>query len=87
MPIITANGLKKYYGKNPIIVYTIDGVDISVKKGKFVAIVGMSGLGKSTLLHMLGGLDHPTEGNVIVDGHELSSMTEESHLDSIKERF
>jgi len=77
MDILTAQDLKKYYGSGPNRVSALDGVNVKVKMGEFVAIVGMSGSGKSTLLHMLGGLDKPTEGRVIVDGHELSKMTEE----------
>lgn len=77
MSILSAKRLKKYYGKEPNIVRALDGVDISVDAGEFVAVVGMSGSGKSTLLHMLGGLDKPTEGEVVVDGHELSKMSDE----------
>jgi putative ABC transport system ATP-binding protein len=77
LSILSAKRLKKYYGKEPNIVRALDGVDISVDAGEFVAVVGMSGSGKSTLLHMLGGLDKPTEGEVVVDGHELSKMSDE----------
>ncbi|AUS98312.1 ABC transporter ATP-binding protein [Clostridium thermosuccinogenes] len=77
MSILSAKRLKKYYGKEPNIVRALDGVNISVDAGEFVAVVGMSGSGKSTLLHMLGGLDKPTEGEVVVDGHELSKMSDE----------
>ena len=77
MPVLLTQELKKHYGKEPTIVRALDGVDISVEAGEFVAVVGMSGSGKSTLLHMLGGLDKPTGGKVIVDGHELSKMSDE----------
>ena len=77
MSILTAQKLKKYYGKEPNIVRALDGVDVDVNAGEFVAVVGMSGSGKSTLLHILGGLDKPTDGNVIVDGHELAKMNDE----------
>jgi len=77
LSILSAKRLKKYYGKEPNIVRALDGVDISVDAGEFVAVVGMSGSGKSTLLHMLGGLDKPTEGEVVVDGYELSKMSDE----------
>ena len=55
----------------------IDNVNISIKKGEFVAIVGKSGSGKSTLLHMLGGLDNPTSGDVIIDGQNIGKMKED----------
>jgi len=77
MPILMAQGLKKYYGEEPNIVRALDGVDLAVEAGEFVAVVGASGSGKSTLLHMLGGLDKPTEGKVVVDGHELGKMSDE----------
>lgn len=77
MPILQAKGLKKYYGKEPNVVYALNGVDVTVEQGEFVAVVGMSGSGKSTLLHMLGGLDQPTAGEIIVDGHNLANMSDE----------
>ncbi|MGE5613132.1 MAG: ABC transporter ATP-binding protein [Bacillota bacterium] len=77
MPVLQAQGLKKYYGREPNIVRAVDGIDIAVEYGEFVAVVGASGSGKSTLLHMLGGLDKPTEGKVVVDGHDLSQMPDD----------
>jgi putative ABC transport system ATP-binding protein len=55
----------------------LGGVDINILKGEFVAIMGPSGSGKSTLLNLLGGLDQPTSGKVILDGHDLSEYNEE----------
>lgn len=77
MAILITENLIKHYGKQPNIVCALDGVSIEVQNGEFVAIVGQSGSGKSTLLHMLGGLDKPSDGKVIVDGNELSQMTDE----------
>ena len=77
MSVIKVEGLKKYYGKEPNIVRALDGINLEVTAGKFVAIVGMSGSGKSTLLNMLGGLDRPTEVKVTVDGYELTAMKDE----------
>ena len=77
MNILETTELKKYYGAKPNITKALDGVNLSVKKGEFVAIVGTSGSGKSTLLNMIGGLDVPTSGKVFVDGTELSKLNEE----------
>jgi len=77
MAVITTIELKKHYGQEPNLVRALDGVNIEINAGEFVAVVGMSGSGKSTLLHMLGGLDKPTDGKVIVDGNNLSAMSDE----------
>lgn len=77
MSILQTTGLKKYYGAGPNITKALDGVTLSIEQGEFVAIVGTSGSGKSTLLNMIGGLDVPTTGKVIVDGKELSALNDE----------
>lgn len=77
MSIITIHNLKKYYGSGSSQVKALDGVDMTVAQGEFAAIVGPSGSGKTTLLNMMGGLDLPTQGEIIVDGVTLSSLREE----------
>ena len=77
MSILQKKKKKKYYGAKPNITRALDGVTLSIEKGEFVAIVGTSGSGKSTLLNMIGGLDVPTSGKVIVDGRELSTLKDE----------
>ena len=77
MDVLKVEGLKKYYGKEDSLVKALDGIDLSIKRGEFVAIVGTSGSGKSTLLHMMGGLDYPTKGKVIIDGNVISDMKDE----------
>ena len=77
MTILQTQNLTKYYGAAPNQVRALDGVDLQIAAHEFIAVVGQSGSGKSTLLHMLGGLDVPTGGNVVVDGHDLSAMTDE----------
>ncbi len=75
MMILSVNNLKKYYTTGENIVKALDGVNLEIQKGEFLAIVGTSGSGKSTLLNMLGGLDNPTSGVVIVDGQDISKMS------------
>ena len=77
MSILTTENLKKYYGKGPNTVRALDGVSMEVEDGEFVAIAGTSGSGKSTLLNMMGGLDVPTSGEVIIAGKRLSGMDDD----------
>ena len=77
MNILKAVSLRKIYGQGETEVRALDGINLEVEKGEVVAIVGTSGSGKSTLLHIIGGLDNPTSGQVIVDGQNLSHMTDE----------
>lgn len=75
--ILEAIDLKKYYGQNQNITKALDGVSLTVEAGEFVSIIGTSGSGKSTLLNMIGGLDIPTSGKVIVDNKDISTMKDE----------
>ena len=75
MNILKAVDLRKVYGQGETEVIALDNVNLEVEKGEFAAIVGTSGSGKSTMLHIIGGLDNPTSGQVIVDGQDLSHMT------------
>ena len=77
MDIITIHNLKKYYGSGSSLVKALDGIDLTIAQGEFAAIVGASGSGKTTLLNMMGGLDVPTCGEVIVDDVNLSHLREE----------
>lgn len=77
MSILRTENLKKYYGKEPNIVRALDNVSLDIEEGEFVAVVGTSGSGKSTLLNMMGGLDVPTDGRVMIAGKDLSQMDDE----------
>ena len=77
MSILETINLKKYFGKEPNITKALDGISLSIGEGEFVAIIGTSGSGKSTLLNMMGGLDKPTSGKVLVDGKDLSTLKDE----------
>jgi putative ABC transport system ATP-binding protein len=77
-PIIQTFGLRKVYGMGDIQVAALDGVDIEIANGEFVAVMGSSGSGKSTLMNILGCLDRPTEGRYHLDGEDVS------HLDKVQ---
>lgn len=76
MTILSVEGLTKIYGSGDTAVTALDHVSFSVEKGEFVAIVGASGSGKSTLMNLIGGIDEPTEGRVVIDGQALYAMNE-----------
>ena len=76
MDIVTVQNLKKTFGKGANKVEALRGIDLNVEKGSFTAIIGASGSGKTTLLNMIGGMDVPDEGEVIVDGVRLSGLKE-----------
>lgn len=76
MNIIRTENLNKIYeGTNPV--HAVNNVNLEIEEGEFVAIVGASGGGKSTLLHMLGGLDIPTSGKVLINGKDIYKMSDE----------
>ena len=76
MNILDVQNLCKTYGKGEAEVRALDNVSFSVGKGEFIAIVGESGSGKSTLLNVVGALDNPTSGKVLIDGKDIFSMPE-----------
>lgn len=76
MTILSVEGLTKIYGSGDTAVTALDHVSFTVEKGEFVAIVGASGSGKSTLMNLVGGIDEPTSGRVVIDGQELYAMNE-----------
>ncbi|WP_243348922.1 ABC transporter ATP-binding protein [Parabacteroides sp. FAFU027] len=75
MKIIEINHLHKIYDPNTLPVYAVNGIDLSFEAGEFAAIVGPSGSGKTTLLNIMGGLDNPTEGEVIIDRVNIGHLS------------
>jgi len=73
--IIEINNLTKIYKEDAEVVKALDNVSITISKGEFTAIVGPSGSGKTTLLNMIGGLDAPTSGTIVVDGIEVTKLS------------
>ena len=74
--MIELKSVRKIYGEGDVRVVALDGVSLTIPEGQFCAIVGPSGSGKSTLLHLVGGLDYPTEGEVLLDGIGTSMMND-----------
>ena len=74
MKILEAKGLVKYYGEGENLVKAVDYSSFSVEEGEFVAVVGTSGSGKTTILNLIGGLDYADEGKITIDGEDLSRM-------------
>ena len=77
MAVLEVKELTKKYGQGESEVIALDHVSFSVERGEFVAIIGASGSGKSTLMNMIGGLDHPTDGSVIIEENDIASMSED----------
>ncbi len=76
MEILRCEGVSKVYGAGNNQVTALNKVDLSVEKGEFVAIIGASGSGKSTFLHILGSVDKPTAGKVMIEGEDISALNQ-----------
>ena len=78
MNILEIKDLRKTYGTGETQVQALDGIDLTVERGEFVAIVGSSGSGKTTFLNMVGGLDVPTDGEIIVDQKKIQELSDDA---------
>jgi putative ABC transport system ATP-binding protein len=85
--IVETRELTKVYGTGETAVVALDHVDLTLDAGEFVAVMGPSGCGKSTLLNLIGGLDVPTSGSVVIDGREISSLTDDEVTRLRRERI
>jgi len=79
--VVEAIGLKKTYMLGKVPVEALRGINLKVEKGDFVAILGPSGSGKSTLLNMFGALDKPTEGKILIEGIDVSTLNDNQLAD------
>ena len=75
--IVELRGVRKTFVSGEVETPVLKGIDLKIKKGEFVAIIGPSGSGKSTMMNMVGALDRPTSGSVVIDGKNLSSMNDD----------
>ena len=81
MALINLKDITKIYNHASIPVHALRGVTLDVEKGEFTAIVGPSGSGKTTLLNIIGGLDQPTSGTVVIDDTDISGMKRDDLID------
>ncbi len=79
--ILQTDNLSKIYKIGKVETHALRGVSLDIKQGEFVAVMGQSGCGKSTLLHLLGGLLSPTSGKIIIDGEDLSKVSDAQRTD------
>ena len=74
--VVTAHGVTRVYGEGDTAVNALRGIDLDVERGKLTGIMGPSGSGKSTLMHIMAGLDKPTEGDVTIDGTSIAELSD-----------
>lgn len=79
--MLEARDLHKIYNHGAEKLHVLKGIGLKIEKGKFIAILGPSGAGKTTLIHLLGGLDSPTRGRIFIDGQEIYALSDEELAD------
>lgn len=80
MAIIQISDLEKVYNSSQVPVHAVNGVNLNIEEGEFTAIVGPSGSGKTTLLNLMGGLDDPTKGNIIIGGEDITQLSSNQRI-------
>ena len=85
--VIEFRDVVRTYGEGEALQYAVNHINFTIDKGEFVVILGQSGAGKSTVLNMLGGMDQPTEGEVIIDGATISNMRDKQLSDYRAEKI
>ena len=81
MNVLEINNAHKIYNSTQVKVHAVNGITLSFKEGEFAAIVGPSGSGKTTLLNLIGGLDQPTDGKIIINQTDLSTLKSSELID------
>ena len=76
--VVSASGVTRRYGEGDTAVTALNDVSVEIERGKLTAVMGPSGSGKSTLMHILAGLDHPTEGSVLIDGTDITQLGDDA---------
>ena len=74
--LIAIDHVSKHYKRDALVIRVLDGIDITIDRGEFLGLMGPSGSGKTTLLNLIAGIDRPTSGRVVVDGKEISSLSD-----------
>ena len=86
MDIIKATNVHRKFGTGDLEAHILKGIDVTVKQGEFVAIMGKSGAGKSTLMYQLSVLDDPTDGTIIINGTDVGTLSE-SEIETLKDNI